>query len=305
MHKKWYELGANILAYVIGQIESINVKYQGDTLPIRIFGKTYFDPIHIIGENGILKVITISNKVKTYKLVNLKELGIRWVDKDKLTSFWDTNDELPFFIASGYIEENNNKPNNICNKHSEFELQIKNALSFLASNFEEYYLWIILNLKELSPLQKPAHCQTQSQTSLALPGHIEINNQASLIEVINMLVHECSHLYFHLLQLSHPLCTHDAPMCYSILKERERPLINVLLGFHAFANVLILLTKIKIAKLAEIVVEELDEHLKHVLNYVLSLDKELSNHIKYLRENTGLVIYYTLKSMLIEQGYFT
>lgn len=54
-----------------------------------------------------------------------------------------------------------------------------------------------------------------------------------------MLIHECTHQYLHMLSWFETLVTKDAQPHYSPLKGCERPLERIVLGYHAFANVLL------------------------------------------------------------------
>ena len=53
-----------------------------------------------------------------------------------------------------------------------------------------------------------------------------------------MLVHECSHQYYHLLTRLGPVDDgSDTTLAYSPVKNTGRPISMILLAYHAFANV--------------------------------------------------------------------
>lgn len=174
------------------------------------------------------------------------------------------------------------------------------SFNTLAEISPSYYLWVILNLREILPLKRLKPNGTVSETSMLLPGHISITNNASVVETINMLVHETSHLYFHLLHLSVPLVDSHAPMYYSILKDTKRPLQNILLGYHAFVNVYVVLCLLNSAGDKELSHKELNDHLEHVFNYLMQLEAALNKNKQYLKEESGLVMFETLKALLNE-----
>jgi HEXXH motif-containing protein len=55
-----------------------------------------------------------------------------------------------------------------------------------------------------------------------------------------MLVHEAAHQYFYLATRLEPLLVGGEQTHYSPLKRAARPLSKLFLGFHAFANVMVL-----------------------------------------------------------------
>ncbi len=72
------------------------------------------------------------------------------------------------------------------------------------------------------------------------PGIVLVSWSADPVEVAEMLVHESSHQYFHLLsRLGKVDDGSDEGEYFSPAVQRSRPLSRILIGYHAFANVLL------------------------------------------------------------------
>ena len=303
-YKAWYAFNIELIAFLLGFIQEIDICVEKLSFPVKILGCTYAENICVKGRNGWVKISGSQANEAMYQSVEVSGFGIRWIDACANTSFFDHSGTIPFlisdptFLVSDPLDNNPNISDIRSSENSIFSKQIIGALQFLQEVSEEYFLWVIYNCREFGPLMKPSNPGTTSRTSLVYPGHVSINNHASLIEVLNMLVHECSHLYFHLLHFSFPICERNAPDCYSILKNTKRPLVNVLLGFHAFSNVLILLKSLNKGEGSQVCEQELSFNIGHVEKYVASLDKELDAHKHYLLQDSGRIIYEHLRMRL-------
>ena len=308
-HKAWYAFNVELIAFLLGFIQEIDISIEKLSLPVKVLGHTYAGSICVKGRTGWVKISDSQAYEVMYQSVEVAGFGIRWVDACLDTSFFDHSGTIPFLISEPIdldldpINIDLNTPGIHSSEYSIFSKQIISALQFLQEASEEYFLWVIYNCREFGPLMKPGKYGTASRTSLLYPGHAGINSHASLIESLNMLVHECSHLYFHLLHFSFPVCERDAPACYSILKDTKRPLVNVLLGFHAFSNVLILLKSLNKSEANQVCEQELSFNINYVENTVASLDKELDAHKHYLIKESGRVIYEHLKMRLEDHQY--
>jgi hypothetical protein len=72
-------------------------------------------------------------------------------------------------------------------------------------------------------------------------GAIRVSTHSRWEAIAEMLVHEASHQYFYLLELlGLPLVADASAFAYSPLKSTARPLVKLLLGYHAFANVVLM-----------------------------------------------------------------
>jgi len=119
-----------------------------------------------------------------------------------------------------------------------FRVQIEEATAFLEEHLPVTYVWIAAVLREVGAFANPG-AGTRSSSSMVFPGHVRMSAGASLVQTINMLVHECSHQYFYFVMSGARIVRRDAPQLYSVLKQTARPFERVLLGFHAFGNVLL------------------------------------------------------------------
>lgn len=114
--------------------------------------------------------------------------------------------------------------------------QLVGALELLDEAAPEYRAWVLCVLKEVTPIRRPGEHMISSTSSPRRPGGIDIAVPASATETVEMLIHECSHQYLHMLSLFGTLVSEDARPHYSPLKGRERPLDRIVLGYHAFGN---------------------------------------------------------------------
>lgn len=72
-------------------------------------------------------------------------------------------------------------------------------------------------------------------------GMIYMTEPVSALEAAEILVHESSHQYFHMLERTSEVCKPGPrEMFYSPLVKKHRPLDRILIAYHAFANVLIM-----------------------------------------------------------------
>jgi HEXXH motif-containing protein len=117
--------------------------------------------------------------------------------------------------------------------------QLTGALALLGEVAPEYRAWVLCLLKEVTPIRRPGEHMISSGSSALRPGGIDLAIPASPTETVEMLVHECSHQFLHLGSWFGALVSKDARPHYSPLKGCERPLERIVLGYHAFGNVLL------------------------------------------------------------------
>jgi HEXXH motif-containing protein len=176
---------------------------------------------------------------------------------------------------------------------------IGRAADLLLERSPAYYLWIAAVLREVAPLV-PDSAGTQSQSFPLWPGHIQVS-QATLIGMLIALVHECSHQYFHMALWNGPIADTDAPLLPSVLARRVRPIEKVLLGFHAFGNVLLALRPIRAALNGD-EVAEFDEQWRCTLDIVAGLDQCLSPAWERWLNANGRALYLPLRQRLKAEG---
>lgn len=147
--------------------------------------------------------------------------------------------------------------------------QLAAALTLLAEVAPEYRAWVLCLLKEVTPIRRPAKNALASGSSALRPGGVDIACPASVTETAEMLIHECSHQYLHMVSWFGALITEDARPHYSPLKDRERPLDRIVLGYHAYGNVMLAYEQLRahghaegIASRSRVVSSYLDELVK-------------------------------------------
>lgn len=183
-----------------------------------------------------------------------------------------------------------------------FSEQIYRASLILENYLPEYYVWVACLLREIAPLALPSKGSSTTSCSFPLwPGHSQFSVGATSLQQIIMLIHECSHQFYHLLQWSIPTVTKDAPLIYSVLKQAYRPLDKLLLGFHAFGNVALSLDALQDKNVSEISMHELQGQIKHTKKYITGLFEQLIPNRKFIT-TAGLELFDPLSARLSIKG---
>lgn len=170
------------------------------------------------------------------------------------------------------------------------------ALGLLEEFAPEYYRWVTSVLCEMAFLERVPR-GTVSGSFLAYPGHIQASVWTPVSSII-VLIHECSHQYFNMLIWHGPMARPDAPEAWSVLKKTARKLDRVLIGFHAFGNVLLGLGRLLDAgpKVDEADLRgQIDWHLE----LVLALDQQLLPLSDAFLTDMGKAIYLPLRNRLL------
>ena len=180
-----------------------------------------------------------------------------------------------------------------------FRVAIEEASAALESALPRTYVWIAALLREVTALADPG-LGTRSSSSILWPGHARMSNGASLVQAITMLVHECCHQYYYLTQCFAPTAAPQAPEVHSVLKGTRRPLERVLLGFHAFGNVLL----VQEALVADrhLVGAGVERELAATRRAVVGLDDALAPWWETHLEQAGKDLYLPLRARLVEAG---
>jgi HEXXH motif-containing protein len=117
---------------------------------------------------------------------------------------------------------------------------VAGGLKLLLDKAPGYYDWVTSVIRRIALLEQIGPDTLQSCTFDWHLGTCAITASLRPISIAEMLVHESSHQYFNQVHLSEPLVNpaHDG-MYYSPFKRRDRPLVRILVAYHAFANVLL------------------------------------------------------------------
>lgn len=113
------------------------------------------------------------------------------------------------------------------------------AFGFIREHAPIYLDWIDRLLRYVIPL-RGGDGQIVSGSSQNAPAIAHMSNGSCIAALAEMLVHETTHLYFHLLTRVRPVHDGSDPKeYYSPIKRRGRPIHFILVAYHAFANVLL------------------------------------------------------------------
>jgi len=117
---------------------------------------------------------------------------------------------------------------------------IGDAASILESAAPEYLGWIGDSTHSVIPIARPSPRGYQSLSDLGLHGVVFMSFPAEPLKIAELLVHECSHQYFHCLEIETlPTNGRDTSMYPSPYVGKDRPLDRILLSYHAFANIVL------------------------------------------------------------------
>ena len=122
--------------------------------------------------------------------------------------------------------------------------QVASALALLERVAPAHAAWVCCVLKEITPLGRPAANTIASNSSALRMGGIDLAVPADALETAEMLVHECTHQYFHMASWLGPTVVPEAGSYYSPLKGCHRPLDRILLGYHAFGNAMMVFDRL-------------------------------------------------------------
>jgi HEXXH motif-containing protein len=111
------------------------------------------------------------------------------------------------------------------------------ALDLLLEHTPHYHAWVRRVVRKILVLRdRPGRLSSGSASDV--PGSVYLSLPNEAVAVGEMLVHESSHEYFHLLTRVEPVDDgSDTTLYYSPPMRRDRPLDRILVAYHAFANV--------------------------------------------------------------------
>ena len=116
--------------------------------------------------------------------------------------------------------------------------EVSEGISLMATVNPNYEIWVrrLLNTLILTERLENRTCSgSWSDTS----GTVYMSQPNSLLEVGEVLIHECAHQHFHLACRVFPMKTDtENGRYFSPPVGRDRPLDMILIAYHAFANVL-------------------------------------------------------------------
>ena len=116
---------------------------------------------------------------------------------------------------------------------------LRKACSILRQHASPYWSWCSRVVRWILPTHA-VDSAIRSAHSKEQPGVVQMSICTAPAAVGEMLVHEGSHFYFHIVDRLGPL--HDGSdqnLYYSPVRRMGRPIYFILMAYHAFANVLL------------------------------------------------------------------
>lgn len=174
--------------------------------------------------------------------------------------------------------------------------QLNEAFGFMHEHMPVFYDWTTKVLNQVSPMRRPAPNTIASNSSSFRWGGIDVAAPATLTETIEMLVHECSHQYFHLLCWAGPVTIPEAKSYYSPLKDIDRPLEKILLGYHSFVNVELAFRELKYLGFGS----DIRDRRSTVKKYLSGLSSPLKDTMEL--SNLGLQVYIPMEEAMLTEA---
>jgi HEXXH motif-containing protein len=114
------------------------------------------------------------------------------------------------------------------------------SFHILRSAVPEYLTWVDRTMRNIIPLRGGDAGTITSGSTKGDPGTCHMCSGNNALALAEMLVHEATHQYYHVLTRVAPVHDgSDTNLYYSPIKRRGRPIQYILLAYHAFANVLL------------------------------------------------------------------
>lgn len=115
----------------------------------------------------------------------------------------------------------------------------REALDLIRSSDERYEEWVGKVLRHLVPLKARKDTFNSGGEKFS-PGVICVSDQCLRWPLAEMLVHEATHQYLHILNRLGPLDDGtDENLYFSPFRNKGRPIAYIAIAYHAFANVLL------------------------------------------------------------------
>ena len=115
------------------------------------------------------------------------------------------------------------------------------AIRLIVEHAPSYFPWIQRVLHFVVPSKSPGPGAISSGNLPDEHGLVQISEATSEHHIAEMLVHEASHQYFHILTMAGPVDDgSDKQLYLSPVVNKNRRIKRILLAYHAFANVALL-----------------------------------------------------------------
>lgn len=123
---------------------------------------------------------------------------------------------------------------------------IEAAISLIVQCVPEYGPWCERFLRQVHVIGQSREDASFSRSSASRPGYVVASAPMPVVLQAEMLVHECTHQYYFLLELLTriPVDPESKERFFSPLVGRERPIERLLVAYHAVANMLLFHTEL-------------------------------------------------------------
>ena len=229
---RWLQAQAALSGMVTGVITHLTLETTVDR-PLLVCGRRVAPgPVQLRGDGDALEIVG-RDEVQRFH----RQAGV-WLAEGSEAAIVPTG-AAPLRLVGGGWHALCDEPVEPLVPDAQIVDQLAGALALLGEAAPEYRAWVLCLLKEVTPIRRPGERALASGSSVLRPGGIDIAVPASATETAEMLIHECSHQYLHLISWFDTLVSKDARPHYSPLKGCERPLERIVLGYHAFGNAML------------------------------------------------------------------
>jgi hypothetical protein len=181
---------------------------------------------------------------------------------------------------------------------SESVSNLESANDLLSEATPEYAAWITPVVRYLVLTTPPASGFTSGSDRFNA-GVVAMSYPIDVVSVAESLVHEAAHQYYFLLESMDELCDPDHDVLYySPLRKSKRALNNILLAYHAAANILCFYQLLR-ARKARYQPEAAE--LRRVVDDVETLAAHLSNNSALT--DTGRSLFESLYKLIMQNGW--
>ncbi len=243
----WLRTQVSIAAHVTGVTPGIELDVETNT-PLLVAGQIIpAGRLSIRGDSGRMTIQAEGAAARSFLVIARRNDSPVWAEDGKQASFVrvDGQPAIRVVNADWHAAFNDELSQPAGAVTPEAIAQFEGALELMGRVMPEYRSWVLCLLKEISPLVRPQPNMIASGSSPHRFGGIDLCVPASATETAEMMVHECTHQYFHLASWLGSFMTAEAKPHYSPLKKCERPLDRILIGYHAFGNALIAFEKFR------------------------------------------------------------
>ena len=165
----------------------------------------------------------------------------------------------------------------------EMAKSFNDGFDVLEKNAPQYVPWVERVLNGIVVCRTQAEYRLVSGSWEDVPGFVHMSSPHDGIDIAEILVHECAHQYFYMLQRVGPVDdSTDRELYWSPPIRKKRPLSRILMAYHALANVQILYEAVRSNEANE----------RRDIEYVRVNEPDLQAAIKALdeplRDNTAL-----------------